>query len=470
MLGPLGCGSSVVVGDGDPDGPQGPGPSSQSYACHAAEGDARPMLAARLDDGLHFAYRDRSAREVFTFDVPEQGYVADARLLARGELVAAYVLVSPLGGTEAFEPYGELVVVDLEGVQRAYERFDFAYEGWGSDMALVGNEAGLFALTSLEVKTSLGVVVDGAEVRTFSDKLAARSDPDPAGRLVALDYEAPSSVAFHFLDLHAGQASPSQYLSGDHASSAAVLGHGIAYLDRDPARWIFEDADGTITGPVDVQLEPVSHASPGWQRDGGWLLFGLGGASPELERYLALHVGTRRSRGFSLTPPEPWQLPGDHWNTPAIDASGRVVVPLSDGSRFQLFATANGADWEAIGRPITEDGYAPKLVTAGGAVVFAGVGSDAPVAEGALPAYADQLVGPQGGEGIELVRHDALGGLDNPSSGEDALSPDGSCLAYYRNGSLHVIETDSYALSDLGLVATGQHAETVWIASPNDAD
>jgi hypothetical protein len=437
------------------------------FSCELTQ-DARPMLAARVNDGLFFAYPDRTVREVFTFGVPADGYVSgDAQVIARGDLVAAYVVVAPLGNESSLEPYAELVVVDVEGEVRFFERFSFDYDGWGSDSSLFGNPDGLFVLSLLEVMTGLGQVIDGAEATSFTQKMGGRADPDALGHMLVVDYEASSTAAYHFLDTNDGTVSPSRYWlsseAGVSASSPAVVDGGIVYVQRSPDRLVFEDAHGVEELELDFELAADDYPSPGWARSGGWALFLLGGGTPSDARYLAAHFASGQTRTFTLSPPDPWQLPEDTWNAPAIDSFGRVVVVLSDGARFQVHATVDGSSWETLGRPLTAAGYSAVLVEAGGAIVFDGYGGgDGPV-EGALPSHAAQLVGPQGGEGVELVRDDVEGGPDNPTYGDDVLSQDGRCLSYFKNGSLHVVETATYALSDLGLVSTTQSAESAWI-------
>lgn len=43
------------------------------------------------------------------------------------------------------------------------------------------------------------------------------------------------------------------------------------------------------------------------------------------------------------------------------------------------------------------------------------------------------------------------------------LSGDGDCLAYFANGSVQVVQTDTYEPDDLGILAEQQTAELIWI-------
>jgi hypothetical protein len=178
-------------------------------------------------------------------------------------------------------------------------------------------------------------------------------------------------------------------------------------------------------------------------------------------RYLATRFASGEARELRLVPPAGYTLPGDYWNPPPIDARGRLLVPLYGGGAISLQATSDGERWEPVGRPLTASGYPTKTIEAGGAVIFDGYGSSEQV-PGALPAYASQLVGPQGGEGIELERW-TPGAPDNPLYAEDVISADGACVAYFGSGTLRVVETASYAATDLGLGAEGYSAEMAWI-------
>jgi hypothetical protein len=428
------------------------------------------MLAARIDYALVLAYRDRAHREVFHFDVPENGAISPgSKLIARGDLVAAYVMVTPKVQGAVVAPYVEIVIVDVGGQLRFHERYPFAYDGWGSSEALVGREDGLFVVSSMEVKTGLGVVIDGATDSLFTAKMEARSDPDARGRLVVTDYEASNSTAFHFFDARKGTFTPSRYwatsLAGDYAGSPAVVNEALLYFERDPDRLVLEGADGVRSLPVPGVIAPGEYPSPGWRRSGGWALFLLGGSTSTTARYLATRFESGEVRTFTLAPPSPWQLPGDYWNPPPIDARGRLQVPLTDGARYQMFSTVDGATWEPVGLPVTAAPYAfpHEFVEAGGAVSFRGYGGGEKPLQGVLESHASQIVGPQGGEGRVLVRHDVPGAPDNPLYAEDTISGDGACVAYFKNGSVHIVETDGYDVSDLELTVDGYVAEMAWI-------
>lgn len=423
------------------------------------------MLAARVDRSLHFVYPDRGVQEVVKLDVPEGMYVTHSDVIARGDLVAVYAVVTAFGGKDGPAPYVELAVVHVDGTLRYHDKHAFAYEGWGADSQLVGNEEGLFVLTLMEVQTELGLVWEDGAIKKYSQRMAARSDPDAAGRLVVWDAESSSSADLHFFDTQAGTILPSQYVSlewpSQVVSSPAVVGAGLLYLRPDPPRLVFEDASGSSALPIDVELDPSGYAVPGYWASGEYRVFGLGGTSPETARYLTARFSTGEVREIRLKPPPGYKLPADYWNAPLIDGSGRVMVILGAGKHMQLFATKDGSTWEALGLPVGDAGYPVTVREAGGAVIFDGLGGGEKV-EGALPAGTAQLIGPQGGEGIVLVRVDP-GGPDNPLYAEDEISADGGCVAYFRSGSLHVVETADYSSSNVGLTAATHGVEMAWI-------
>jgi hypothetical protein len=463
-----GCGARSPLEGASPseDRPRVEDPGER-FDCRVSA-SARPMLAARLGSRLVFAYPDRSTREVFSFELPEGAGLRHGGVIARGDRVAAYIVGSPGAQSDEPAPFAEVVVLGVDGALLAHERRAFAYEGWGSESHLAGNAEGVFALTLLEVKAGLGLVIDDAGTRPFSERMAGRSDPDARGRMVVMDYEASSTAALHFFDTQQGSFWPSHYVSddlpGEHASSPTVVGAGLLYLQHAPARLVFEDASGVLEQPIDVALSSPGHATPGYGASGGWRVFMLGGSSVLEARYLTTHFASGELHEFRLSPPPGQALPGDYWNPPRIDPRGRLLLPLWGAGRVQLHATKDGQSWSPIGKPITESGYPTKLAEAGGTVIFEGWGGDMAL-PGTLPPWAAQLVGPEGGEGIELVRADP-GGADNPTYAEDAISGDGACVAYFRSGSLHVIDVATYSSSDLGLSTEAQSAEMAWIPLP----
>lgn len=442
--------------------PTGPRPRPR-FAC-APSTERRPMLAARIDDAVHFVYPDRSVRRVFDLSIPGDGYVVGAGVTARGDRVAAYAIIAPSGGGDTFAPFVEIVVLDLDGAVRFTEQRPFGYEGWGSDSRLVGHENGRFVLTLREIKVSLGLVIDDNGSRPFDGAWAARSDPDALGRLIVNDYKGSSSVAFHWLDASTGQARPTAYwaTSGEGTtSSAAIVDDGVAYFARAPNRLVWERADDTVELPVGDALAADDYPHAGWQRSGGWVLFLMRDVASR--RYVVTHPATRTLRELSLTYPPGWQGPTDTWNPPMVDGTGRVVQILTDGARLQVFATSDGSAWAPLGLPITQNGYPTTLIEAGSAVLFDGLGNGGKPAAGALPSHAAQFVGPQGGEGTVLERSGGPGAGSNPPYGDDALSGDGRCLAHFRGGAVRVVESADYAVSDLPLTATTQSAELAWI-------
>ena len=446
-------------------------PQDERFACSQTE-TSRPMLVARVDDGLYFSYRNAVSRRVYDFDVPQGGYVVGLpHVVARRSFVASYVVVGPLGGGDDFDPFVELVVLDLEGQVLRNEKVPFGYEGWGSDRSFAANDAGIVALTLHEVKTGLMLTVADTQTLSFEARFALRGNVGSDGWAVANDYEGSSSVGFSFFNFLSGELRPSAYLTDESAnSSAAVVGNSLVYLSTTPPRLLVESASGRRELPLreedvlevgaDGEPRPFQRAHTGWQRSGGWVLFHLGGPTAEQSRYLAAHPESDTVRAFGLAPPAGYTLPQDYWNPPAIDSMGRVLAELTTGDEKQLFATENGESWEALGQPLTASGYPATLVEAGGAVAYDGYGTDN-AASGALPEYAAQVVGPQGGPGAVLDL--SLGSGDNPTYWDYTLSPDGNCLAYFSGGSVHAVQTDSYQVRDLGVVSTTQSAELAWI-------
>ncbi|MEO7327644.1 MAG: hypothetical protein ABI193_03630 [Minicystis sp.] len=426
---------------------------------------ARPMLAVRVGSAVHFAYPDRSTRQIYAFDIPEGMHLTQAGVTARGDRVAAYAIVSALGGKKEPPAFAEIVLVHVDGTVLVHERHDFAYQGWGSDSRLVGNAGGRFVLTLSEVQAGLGLVVEDEGTHPFSEPMAARSDPDPDGRLVVWNTKASSSSDLHFFDTEAGTFTPARYLSKDPfedlASSPALLGAGLLYLERNPSRLVYEEASKVSEWPLDITLDSPGHAGPGYDASGGYVLFMLGGQTELDARYLATRFASREAREFTLAPPQGFKLPGDFWNPPPIDAEGRLLVPLAGDQRVELQATRNGIDWTRLGRPFAASSYPVNLRVGGSTVIFRGTGGGMEI-PGTLPAWTSQLIGPQGGEGIELIRNDP-GAPDNPVYGDDTISPDGACVAYFRSGSLRVVEVADYSASDLGLTADKQSAEMAWI-------
>lgn len=248
------------------------------------------------------------------------------------------------------------------------------------------------------------------------------------------------------------------------ASAPTVLGAGLLYIARDPARLVFEDASGFSELPIDVELDYPGSAMPGSQASGGYRLFMLGGQTASDARYLATHFASGEAREFQLKAPAGFLLPADYSKPPPIAADGRLLVPLAGDQLTQLHATKDGDTWEPVGRPIAAKGNSTTTLEQGGTVIFQGYGDSVEV-PGALPASATQLIGPQGGEGIELIRNDS-GSPKDPVYPVDEISADGACLAYFRSGTLHVVEVADYSSSDLGLPAEGTDAAMAWIPLP----
>ncbi len=403
------------------------------------------MLAARVNFSIFFAYRDRSVKEVFAFSVPDDGHISRSRQLAvRGDFVAAHAFIAPLGQRDTFEPFTEIVLLDVEGNVHFNARFYSEERPSSSASQLHGRADGLFVHALADSGSELGVVVDRDDATLLEQRWIARSDPDDRGfqlgRLTETDALGTSEL--RFLDVASGLVLPSRYISEDdrRASSPAVVPGGMAYLLRSPSTLVFESAAGSWELPVEVALEPTGSASSTDFADGGWALFLLGGASAEAARYLAWKPSSGAWRELTLRPPAGMTLPSDDWNGPHIDHTGRIIMALEAPGTAQVFTTYDGAAWEPLGVPAAQNGYGTDITQAGGAVVF-----DGPWIAGA------QLIGPQGGAGIELIRADGPGPNDNPLYFDDTLSPDGSCLAYFRSGTLRVIATGDYQQSDLGI-------------------
>ena len=102
--------------------------------------------------------------------------------------------------------------------------------------------------------------IDGAAAQPYAQRMAARSDPDAAGRLLAWNADAPSSVDFHFFDTAAGTFTPSAYLSGlpsGHiASQPALVASGLLYLRHAPARLVQGNLD---QGVGTMLVKPQEH-------------------------------------------------------------------------------------------------------------------------------------------------------------------------------------------------------------------
>jgi hypothetical protein len=438
----------VTIEDGRPERPVAAA-SPLAFACDVSDAE-RPMLVARVNQELHFVYRDGSTRSVFGYDVPEASGLTGSQVIARGDFVAARAIVRPFASNDSFEAFAEMVVLDIDGEVLFHERRPFAYDGWGSDDRLHGRADGLFVSTLNEVKAELSLVTWGDETWSLPGKWIALSDPDGWGRIVARDYESNSTADLLFVDLHSQTSWPSAYVSDDdRASSLTQVPGGIAYLARNPSRLVFETADGATAAQMDVSLPGSGHASPSYRADGDWTLFEVHEPGPR--RVIVAKPIAGSWREVTLAAPEGWAVP-ESTDAPAVDHEGRVLMVLERAGEVQLHRTVDGTTWEPLGVPVAQEGYDVDLVQAGGAAVLDGV----------WLANA-QLIGPQGGEGIVLSRSDGAGSPTNPTYVDDVLSGDGRCLAYFRSASLHVIETATYADRDTQLLSETQGAEMAWI-------
>ena len=68
-----------------------------------------------------------------------------------------------MAGGDDFEPFAQLVVVDVDGAVRFSATRPFDYRGSGSSNHLGGRADGLFVHTMLETKEQLGLVVHHGE-------------------------------------------------------------------------------------------------------------------------------------------------------------------------------------------------------------------------------------------------------------------------------------------------------------------
>lgn len=431
------------------------------------------MLVARVDASIHFAQRDRSSREVFRFTIPSGGYIARAGLIARGDRVVAYALLRPLGqapGTPSpFTPRIELVSLDLQGSVLQRRDLPFGENSSGPSYGLVGNANGLAVLTARETSARVGIIIDDDGVDAFSPVVDAVSDPDAAGRLIARPLERSSSIDYGFFDTRTRALAPSRFAdelrTGLGSSSAITMGSSLVYFRQGPPRFVVEDADGARALPASADLAAGEYTHASGPSSGGWALFHVLDEGATTRRFLAVHPASGERRTLRLALPPPFTTDGQLGQTPLIDADGEVLVGATDGTRNVILATRDGNGWTARGRPLVASGFSfPHFFReAGGAVVFRGYGSLPPtLPAGTLAATTLQLVGPGGGEGIALPRQEN-GGPDNPTYADPVLSEDGKCLAYFRNGALHAVQSATYEVDDLGLKATTQSAEMAWI-------
>lgn len=436
-------------------------PPAARFDCSVSD-STRPMLASRLSSSVYYSYPDRSSKPVWSFDIPVDMYVSRSDVIARGDRVAAFAYIRPLGESEA-TPFIEVVVLDLSGSTTFYGRYDVDPPGWGADYRVAGNANHLFVFTLFEGDTGLGVVVSDEQTYTFEKRMGARSDPDASGRMVVWNEDSNSTADLHFFDTAEGTFTPSQYISTfpseEIASSPGIVASGLLYLMRNPNRLVFEDASGRSELPVDIKLDSPGYATPGYVTSGGYLDFMLGGTNEANARYLMTHFATGLTRQFQLVLPPGLASPGDYWNPPPVDASGRLLISLFNEEIIQLHATEDGQSWEPLGQPTILGSQIVKINERGNTVIYQGAGN--PVSN-TSSSWVSQLIGPEGGEGVELLRQD-VSAPDNPLYAEDEISDDGRCVAYFKNGTLNVVEVAGYGLSDLGLTTGGSSAEMAWI-------
>jgi hypothetical protein len=455
-----GCGARSSLYEGASTD-SGGSPAPTRFDCRASSSE-RPMLAARLGPKVYFAYPDRSARDVFTFELPEGTSVAHGAIVARGDRVAAYVVASSTGGAPEPPPFAEIVVLTVDGEVVLRQKVDFSNEdeGWGFNNRLVGNAEGRFVLTLVDAEAGLVVAADGDAVHTFDGRMTGITDPDALGRMVVLDYEAPGGADLRFFDARTGTLTPSKHIEPGPMESDPhhLVGSGLLHLERDPMRLVLEDADGTSTLPLHPELESSWFSRRGSSLSSPWRGFLFYGPSKADRRYLIARFDSAETRLFELSLPPGYEVPSIYpVNTFVIDAHGRLLVPLVANQTVHLHATADGAVWEPLGHPLKGSAGAELAIAeGGGTVAFCRAGS---------PLSTSQLVGPQGGEGIDLVLTDP-GAPENPAHGHIEISTDGACVAYFRSGSVHIIETATMAPEDLGLFADGDSAEMAWVPLP----
>lgn len=477
FLGSVSCGarSSLVDPPAEKDVPT-PAPLADarpvSFVCSRGV-RGRPMLVARVDAAIQFAYRDLSSREVFRFSVPSGGYIARADVIARGDRVVAFALVRALNETpgepSALSPRIEVVVLDVEGGVRGRREVAFGENSAGPSYRLVGNASGLAVLTASERSAQVGLVIDGDRIEPFSLVVEAASDPDVFGRLVARTLEPSSTVDYGFFDTRTRALVPSRFAdelrTGFASSSAITMASSLVYFKQGPPRFVVEDAASARELPASAELAAGEYTHASGPSSGGWALFHVLDQGASTRRFIAVHPASGERRTLRLALPPPFTLAGQLGQTPVIDADGEILVGATDGTRDVVLATRDGNQWTARGRPLYAGGFSfPHFFReAGGAIVFRGYGSLPPtLPEGTLASTTLQLVRRGGGEGKALPRQEN-GGADNPTYADPVLSEDGKCLAYFRNGSLHAVQAETYEVDDLGLVVTKDRAEMAWI-------
>ncbi|MBK8257195.1 MAG: hypothetical protein IPK82_31545 [Polyangiaceae bacterium] len=458
-----GCGARSSLLDSEPvSDPPIAEPPAPEFNCQVSN-SARPMLASRLGSGIFYTYPDTSSAQVFTFNVPPEMYISRSDVIARGDRVAAFAYVRPLDAMSSTSPYVETVVLDMDGMPISHGQYNVDPPNWGADYQLVGNANGLFVFTMFEGDTGFGVVAAEADVYTFDDLYAARTDPDSQGNMVVWKVGSNSTGDLHFFNTQAKTFTPSEFLADntykDIASTPTFWGSGLLYLMGNPNRLIFEDAAGRHEISLNVDLLLPGWASAGYITSNGHAMFALGGANEVNARYLTTHFATGEFREFSLVVPSGFATPGGYWNAPSVDASGRALFPLYNNQLSQLHATADGQLWQPLGVPTALGDQQPSILERAATIVYDGSGPP----EGAPSnAWVGQILGPGEGESALLIRAEP-GAPNNPYGAEDELSGDGRCLAYFRNGSLTIVEIPGYNVTDLGLTTDLYEAEMAWI-------
>lgn len=463
------CGARSSLLDSEPaQNPSPADPPAPEFNCQVSN-SARPMLASRLGSGIFYTYSDTSSKQVFTLNVPPEMYISRSDVIARGDRVAAFAYVRPLDAMSSASPYVETVVLDMEGQPVSHGQYNVDPPNWGAEYQVVGNANGLFVFTMFEGDTGLGVVADETEVYTFSDLYAGRTDPDGQATMVVWKVGSNSSADLHFFNTQTKSFKPSEFAADDTykdiASTPAFLGTGLLYLMRNPNRLVFEDAAGRHEVPLNVELMDPGWASAGYVSSGGHVMFALGGTNASNARYLTTHFATGEAGEFTLTAPSGFAAPGDYWNAPAVDTFGRALMYLANDKVGQLHATSNGKDWQPLGKSTAVGFQGVSILERGGTVVFDGSG---PPIDAPPDAWVAQIIGPEGGDGALLVRQE-VGAPDNPYGAEDELSADGRCFAYFRNGSLSMVEVPGYTVTDLGLTTDLYEAEMAWIPVAKEA-
>ena len=445
------------------------GPVGRVYRCSFGPSgdDTRPSLVVATDEVLYYVYESGRVRPVWTAPVAPGTHVQQSLLIARGERVAWTPLVIPNFDNPDDASRVEGVVLTASGESVWQASLPFAYEGWGSEGSLHGNENGLFVLSMLEVQAQLGVTVTGTTHTTWAGLYYGVADPDEKGRMVVNRY-GNSSADYHWFDTVTGAVTPSDYLTSN-PSSALIAGGAIVSVAPAPARFVVERAGGIEAVPIEgFELEPTAYLYALGASD-RWVLFG--DPTMAYRPGLKLDMESRTATVLSQVSPPTGHIPATpEWNA-GIDAAGAVYARFTSEEREQVFRSTDGTNWEPVGWPIAGAVYATLIQQVGGTYLMRSSGDGAPRPPG-LPdevvwGSATHLARPAAGVIMAIERYSEPPGGDNPLYAADVLSPDGRCLAYWRDGSLHSVDVESETVRDLAVLADATSTVAVaWIVVP----